>query len=124
MTRWSLVRCQSNSDGSRSESFDPGLVIFTPGLENFPQKSLIFQFFDLWVKKISTSWVKKYSDQSQDGLLITTGQKYPRVSFGPVNLKTKSLEKYFEALDEPFKIAKVQSFSIFSSHLNWFLIYC
>jgi len=52
------------------------------GLENFPWKSQIFQFFALLVKKISLSRVKKYLDQSQVGLFFTASQKYARVGSG------------------------------------------
>jgi len=38
-------------------------AIFGLGLENFPQKFQIFQFFALWAKKILLSRVQKYSDQ-------------------------------------------------------------
>jgi len=64
--------------------FDPGwvrLAIFGLGLglglENFPPKSQIFQFFPLRVKK--SGLVRSKSTWVKDGsLLFTTGQKYAR----------------------------------------------
>jgi len=58
-------------DGSGSKIFDLGWVRSTIfdlglGLENFPQKSKIFQFFSLWLKKIASGRVKKYP--GKDGL--------------------------------------------------------
>jgi len=53
-------------------------------LENFILKSKIFQFFALQVKKISSSWVKKYPGQTRVGLLFTAGQKYAWVGLGPI----------------------------------------
>jgi len=52
------------------------------GFGNFPLKIQNFQFFALWVKKISVGRVKKYLDQSQVGLLFTAGKRYARVGQG------------------------------------------
>jgi len=54
-----------SSDGSGSKFFDPGRVgsaIYGLGLnlENFPKKCQIFQFFSLWVKKISSGGSASY----------------------------------------------------------------
>jgi len=51
----------------------------------FPLKIQIFQFFPLWVKKISSGWVKKYPGRRHVGLLFTAGQKYARVWSGPTS---------------------------------------
>jgi len=60
-----------------------GSAIFGLGLENFPQKSQIFQFFSFRVKKISSGQVKKYSGQRWVSLLFTVGQNYAWVGSGP-----------------------------------------
>jgi len=41
------------------------------GLENFPLKSQIFNFFALRLKKIFSCWDKKYTGQRRVGLLFT-----------------------------------------------------
>jgi len=46
-----------------------------------PKNPKFFNFFH-WVKKISSSWVKKYPGQRWVGLLSTAGQKYARVRLG------------------------------------------
>jgi len=64
-----------------------GSVIFGLGLENFPLKIPYFKFFNfihLGTKKISSSRVKKYSDQKRFTLLFTAGQKYVGVEKGRV----------------------------------------
>jgi len=64
-----------------------GSAIFGLGLrlENFSLKSQIFQFFSLWLNKISLGRVKKYLGQRWVGLLFTAGQKYARVGLGPIS---------------------------------------
>jgi len=53
--------------------------------DKFPQKISNFSIFPLWVKKISSSHVKKYPGQRQVGLLFTTGQKYAWVGSWPIS---------------------------------------
>jgi len=55
------------------------------GFENYPLKSQIFQFVPIWVKKISSGWVKKYPDQRRVGLFFTAGKKYAWVGSGPIS---------------------------------------
>jgi len=62
-----------------------GSAIF--GLEDFPLKSQIFQFFPLRFKKISPGRVKKYSRQSRIGLLFTAGKTYAQVGSGSLSIK-------------------------------------
>jgi len=46
------------------------------GIGKFPLKTSNFTIFSLQVKKISSSWVKKYPGQRWVCLLFTAGQKY------------------------------------------------
>jgi len=73
------------SNGSR-QSFVAriGSAVFGlgSGLENFPLKSQIFQFFSVRVKKIALGWVKKYPGQRQVSLLFATG----RDGSGPISI--------------------------------------
>jgi len=50
-------------------------AIFGLGLNLEISQSQIFQFFTLWVKKISSGRVRKYPGWRRVGLLFTTGQK-------------------------------------------------
>jgi len=50
-----------------------------------PKYPIIFNFFSLWIKKISLGWIKKYQCQRRVSLFITTGQKYAGIISGPIS---------------------------------------
>jgi len=81
------------SDGYGSKFFDParvGSASFGLGLD---LEITNFSIFSLWVKKISSGWVKKFQSQRRVGLLFTAGQSRLKSGQGPFQIRKRYLLK-------------------------------